>query len=346
MPDIFPIIYSCNDAYVPYTYISIKSLRAHKNPLNCYRIYILQTDLSSVNKSNLLSLQEENFTIEFIDVEKIFQHCSKDIFHLNLHFTIETYFRFFLPELIPHEEKVLYLDGDTVIQKDVSGLFSIDLDECYLAASRDMEVIRAIHYFGEEYAAYFTDTLGLSSVDNYFQAGVLLVNLKQWRKENLTQRLLECLRNVQNPMYVDQDILNAVCQNRVKFIAQNWDFTWHLPFLDSRFQEHLPASFVKQYLEAKQHPYIIHFTGASMKPEDKPEEEGAQPFWNYAAATPYFELLWQRMWQKQLEGFKFAHKNKWRLWRYNVLSRITWGRKRLKYIFKYTQLYNRITKFL
>ena len=74
MPDIFPIIYSCNDAYVPYTYISIKSLRAHKNPLNCYRIYILQTDLSSVNKSNLLSLQEENFTIEFIDVEKIFQH--------------------------------------------------------------------------------------------------------------------------------------------------------------------------------------------------------------------------------------------------------------------------------
>ena len=345
MADSFSIVYSCDDAYVPYTYVSIKSLRAHKTLGKHYQVYILQTGLSPSNQKNLLSLQDDNFTVKFVDVGQILNHFPRGFFPLNFHFTIETYFRFFLAELFPQEDKVLYLDGDTLVQKDVKDLFSIDVGDAYLAATRDMEIIRATHYLGERHASYFENQLGLESIDNYFQAGVMLVNLKQWRKENFACRLLECLKKVPNPMYADQDILNAVCQNRVKFITQNWDFTWHLPFLDSQFQKNLPAPFAQQYLQAKEDPFIIHFTGESMKPEDKPEEQEAQKFWQYAAVSPYFGVLWKRMYQKQLAGFKFAHKNKWRLWRYNVLRHITWGSKRLKYIFKYTQLYNRIAKF-
>lgn len=320
---------------------------AHIQAHDRYEVYVLYGNISEQNKTNILSLAQENVCISFIDMKK---HIDKEIennFALTLHFTVETYYRFFLPGLFPQLGKVLYIDSDTLICKDIGPLFAEELGNAYLAVTRDLEIIRVIHCDLESaQRSYFQKTLNLVNADDYFQAGVMLVNLDQWRKEDLTAKLLACLKKVKTPLYVDQDILNSTCQGNVKFIPQNWDYTWHLPFVDYNYTRHLPEPYLSQYLAAQKEPYIIHFTGEKMKPENLPAEPESRLFWRYAAQSPYFEQLRERMQREQIKQFQFVQKNRWKLWRYWLLTKIAFGNFRQRYVTKYNNLRKKIERFL
>ncbi|MCI7535928.1 glycosyltransferase family 8 protein [Candidatus Avelusimicrobium faecicola] len=341
------IIYSCNEAYVPYTYISILSLLENKKVGESYHIYILHSGLSAANRQYLNLLQQDSVSISLIDMTGTLKQFPPDLFRVNLHFTAETYYRFFLPELFPQLDKVLYIDSDTLICKDIGTLFTVELGNAYLAVTRDLEIVRVAHCdLCPVQRHYFQKILNLANLDDYFQAGVMVVNLVQWRKENLTAKLLACLRKVKTPLYVDQDILNSICQGNVKFIPQNWDYTWHLPFVDYHYTRHLPEPYLSQYLAAHKEPYIIHFTGEKMKPENLPSEPESRLFWRYAAQSPYFEQLRERMQREQIKQFQFVQKNRWKLLRYWLLTKIAFGNFRQRYVTKYNNLRKKIERFL
>ncbi|MCK7489743.1 MAG: hypothetical protein MZU79_05535 [Anaerotruncus sp.] len=87
--------------------------------------------------------------------------------------TSAAYLKFDLPDLIPNQDKVLYLDGDIIIQKDLSDLFEINIKDYYAGAVKDIGLI--------------DNDL---NIKNYFNSGVMLLNLKLMRENNASTALL------------------------------------------------------------------------------------------------------------------------------------------------------------
>lgn len=340
------IVFAANNNYIPYVYCSLMSLLAHQKTTCTYHIYLLHTDVTTENQNFLKGLQTPTLQVTFVDCCKMKTQLDKLSLSLTYHFTIETYYRLFLAELFPQLDKVLYLDADTLICHDIADLWNIELEDYYLAATRDLEIIRVSTIGKVEEVSYLKDVLNLQELHWYFQAGVMCVNLKKWREDNLQQKLLTSLARIKNPLYVDQDILNNVCQGHVKFISQNWNYTWHLPFIDKEYIHTLPKLYAEQYQAAQKDPYIVHFTGENMKPTDIPGVPQAQLFWKYATASPFFNTLWQDLLAHQREAFRFAQQNKFTLWRYRVLKNCLWGRKRQYYLRKYNMLWQKIYRYL
>ena len=286
---MYPIVFSINNDYASYLCICLLSLLTCVKQNDRYEVYVLHSDLSEEHKKNILQLKHDNFNIKFINVESIVNN-HKDNFSLNAHFTIETYYRFFLPQIFPNLDKVLYLDADTMIMKDISPLFNIDINGYYLGVTHDCEIVRASNFIGTKYSNYFIKTLNVDP-SNYFQAGVMLVNLKKIREDNITDKLLDALERIGSPKFVDQDILNTVCRDKVLFIPQNWDYTWHLPLVDKNYLDNLPQTFRKDYKNARKFPYIVHFTGNETKPTDYPNLPEAKLFFEYAQKSPYYSQI-------------------------------------------------------
>ena len=288
--NMYNIVFSINNSYAPYLYVCLKSLLAHIQSKDKYQVYVLESEVSEADKKQILSLQCDNLGVEFIDVRQFIDKNITKIFSVTEHFTPETYYRFFLPRIFPKLDKVLYLDADTIIMRDIAPMFSIDIGSNYLGVTHDCEIVRMSNLDDTEYSDYFIKTLGVK-IENYFQAGVMLVNLEKMRQDNITEKLLSALIKIGTPKFVDQDILNMVCQNNVQFISQNWNYTWHLQLCDKSYQKNLPKVLNAQYKAAKDNPYIIHFTGNKIKPVNYPGLAEAKLFWMYAKDTPYYEYF-------------------------------------------------------
>lgn len=154
-----------------------------------------------------------------------------------LHFSEAIYLRLCIP-LVISEVKALYLDSDTIVLDDLSDLYNADLGDFALAAALDDG------FYGNE-------LLDLHC-DEYFNSGVLLINLDYWREFNVGERCLDFAKN--NPEKInwpDQDALNYILKGLWFEIPISYNFQ------DASFEKRCPSS---NYL-----PKIIHFTG-----ENKP----------------------------------------------------------------------------
>ena len=103
-------------------------------------------------------------------------------------------------------DKLLYLDCDILIQDDLSELFSMDIDDVYAAVTKD--------HFAKK--LNYDKAIG---VENYFNSGVMLLNLKKMRKDNVYEKLLKAKQNDTLNQCVDQHALNQVFYKQVKFLS-------------------------------------------------------------------------------------------------------------------------------
>ena len=96
---------------------------------------------------------------------------------------ISSYARLFMASLLPAEiDRVLYLDCDVVVTDSIMHFWKMDL-----------EGILVVGVLDTLYSVTAKTDIGLSTDTPYINAGVLLVNLKAWRDENMQQRFLNFL---------------------------------------------------------------------------------------------------------------------------------------------------------
>lgn len=161
-----------------------------------------------------------------------------------------TYFRLFLTELLPDNiHKVLYFDGDMIVRHSLTELWNVDVSAYALAAVPDMREGTINRYNRLQYSP----SLG------YFNAGMLLINLKYWREHQVVDQFLDCMRKHQEQLvYHDQDIMNFVFHNQKLMLPIKYNFQhghlWKEPLFDFRRYE-------LQVAEARKDPVIIHYTG-------------------------------------------------------------------------------------
>jgi lipopolysaccharide biosynthesis glycosyltransferase len=164
------------------------------------------------------------------------------------------------------------------------------------------------------------------------------------REDDITDKLLARLKKIGSPKFVDQDILNIVCQHKVKFIPQNWDYTWHLQFLDKDYLHHIGGKLALEYQEAQTNPYIVHFTGHHMKPIDYPGQKYARIFLEYIKQTPY-EQYFEKCVQTTVRNLlKQVKKEKTKLLKYKTLSKITCGKLQKQFLRRQTKHQQKINE--
>lgn len=204
------IVFICDEGYVLQTNVTMFSAIVNKKEDTHYKIYIVTTGLSEKSK-NLLTLQEsETVSIEIVE-EKL---GDLSVIHRNKKggycaATPAALLKFRLPELIC-EDKVLYLDGDLIIRCDLSELFYTDITDSFVGAVVDS-------------GSLYSQNPTVKKHSNYFNSGVMLMNLQKMREDNSACQLIECKKKSKDHSLMDQHVLNDVFDGKVKLISHRYN---------------------------------------------------------------------------------------------------------------------------
>lgn len=285
-----PIVLAANDGFVPYLSTMIESILEHANPDRGYDIIVLHRDISADNQQRI-QLQAAGYpycSIRFANVQGYFD--SLKLF-VNQHLSIETYYRLVVQDLMPDYDKVLYLDSDMVTERDVAELYDTNIGECMIGAAKDIDIAGQVKT-SSKMKDYVENQIGLKNPFDYFQAGVLILNLKAFRSAITADELLKIASEKEWKCH-DQDVLNHVCQGRVYYIPQKWNVVMNWKEQDRSREKILkkaPADLYFEWLDARKQPLVVHFAGYQ-KPWNVPFCDMAPFFWKYSRNTPYYETI-------------------------------------------------------
>ena len=212
---MIPVVMASDENYVVPMSVTIGSLLHNAEPETRYDIYILVPDEFSAVSKLLLQQFEERYPgcrINFFVMKEAFNDAPLLVKHI----TKVTYYRLLIPSLLPQYDKCLYLDTDLVANADLTELYRTDISDCYLAG------VRAVGYmYNSQSVARHTERLGVPSVENYINAGVLVMNLDKIRQDGLEDRFVELSKQTLTSQ--DQDVLNLACYNNIKILPPRFN---------------------------------------------------------------------------------------------------------------------------
>lgn len=263
---IVPIFYACDDAFVKFTIISIRSMLENASPDRFYRFHILITDVSERSRRVAKELERENAEIIFEDVTSYLTAIEKKL-PLRDYYSKTTYYRLFIADMFPQYDKAIYIDSDTVVLGDISELYDTDLKDNYVGAVTE-RVMTDVDVYGR----YVEQVLGIDRYA-YFNAGLLLLNCKQFRKNDLLKKFGDLLSVYNFVVTQDEDYLNLMCKDRVLHLDRKWN------------TEILPQFEIDPAKVA-----IFHYIMVS-KPWHYPDCRFGEYFWKYAEKTEFYQEL-------------------------------------------------------
>ena len=261
------LCYASNENYAPHMAVSIYSLMFNADRSRQYEIIILHNNISEQSKENIRRIAEKfpNLSVRFTDMAE-YHNSVKD--RTGSYITAETNYRLFiLGELFAEYDRVLYIDCDNIIEGDISELYDMELGAKSVAAAEMVEARqyirskKAFFYEGKPYNFndYCLKILGIRRVENYFNAGVILFDLKRCRKLTSDKAAVELL-NSRKWLYNDQDVLNILFNDSVKMLDLKWNYTINI----EQFCVSPVPTTRERYRDARRTEYgIIHYISAS-----------------------------------------------------------------------------------
>lgn len=213
------------------------------------------------------------------------------------------YARLLLPSMLTDLDKVIYLDCDLVVNKDLNDLWDTDVNDVAVAMCPDYQ------YNNEE----ILKRLGIQG-SNYLNSGVIFMNLDYWRKHNIQNKVLTYIVNNRDKIiYPDQDALNVILNDERIELPIKYNVT---PYHLYRNLEYFPENRHLEITEARESPVIFHYMGPT-KPwslgGDVPGKELFLKYqhisgWNYVVIQKYvfkrilyiiFPLLKKKAWENK-----------------------------------------------
>lgn len=180
--------------------------------------------------------------------------------------------RLYLPDILTDVDKVLYLDCDVIVNLDVKELWDIDISEYYLAAVHPTNHVLS-HYQHSKTVRNTFKNLNIN-INNYFNAGMLILNLKNIRCKhpNFTNILFKKLDECRFLPYLDQDLLNWFCQGEYLELPEKYNLIASREFAISQARE-----------------AILHYAVPESKPWKRYSGEIDDYYWRYVVKTPWFD---------------------------------------------------------
>lgn len=284
------ICFSANQAYLPYLAVTLKSLIEHVSDGNNYDICVLHNDLSCEAQTQIKQMEQGNVSIRFVNLAGFYKTVP-DSLRTPTRYSINALGRFFIPHILRDYSKVLYIDCDIIVNKDVAELFHIELGETYLLAAVRDRGLSLLSNISETIRSYLRDKVKLDSAKSYFNSGVLLLNTRQMRREGVTEQLVKALDALTPLRFIDQDVLNFVCKGRVHYLDIRWNVESSITLHVKDWSEKMAHSDLYEYLESREDPWIIHYCGAKKPWNGSHTDPLSAYFWMYARKTEFYEKI-------------------------------------------------------
>ncbi len=268
---VIPIFFACDDNYIPFLGVALSSLKQRANRRYDYRIVVLNEGLKERNRERIARFADEQFSIEFFNIGPTINKFRKDLsLRLRDYYSVAIYYRLFIPTLFPNLDKAIYLDGDIVVVGDISEFYNTDIEGKLVAAINDRLVLDT-----PEFTRYVEDGVGIKATE-YFNSGVLVMNLKEFRKQEIESKFLELLtKHNFDSVCPDQDYLNVLCRDAKVLLPISWN---KMPLPDATFD----VSTLK----------LCHYNSFE-KPWRHDGVLFGDIFWSEARKTVFFEELRQ-----------------------------------------------------
>ena len=244
-----------DDSFILPTGVAIYSIFVHRDINTIYNIHVICYNVQTKNKLKLLELNTTDFHIDIIDApeSELHQQFIKKDFPV----TVAATFKFSIPKILPNLDKVLYLDGDILVQSNLKDFYFSNISEIYAGVIKDYH---ALTFKGDVWKR-----LGIK-LEGYFNSGVMLLNLNKMRQDDITEKLIDYRLNGIN-YYMDQDALNVVFGKQVKYLSFNYNMTltnWRNKTIED-LSTYYNLPIVENKYDYLRHADIIHFASS-----DKP----------------------------------------------------------------------------
>ena len=288
---------------------SIQSALDHLGPGHRLDIHIIDGGLSARNRSRI----EQSFCARSCRLMWL-QPEERSLASLKVGgaITVATYYRLLIPRLLPTHAKAIYLDADLIVQADLADLWKVPIAEHDLLAVQD----QGVRLISGPFGLTNYKSLGIPEGRKYFNAGVLVLNLENWRRDQTAERIVEYVS--QHHEYIrfhDQDGLNAILWRSWGELDPRWN---QMPqILQVASADESPFD-PKTYKNVIDHPYIIHYASA-----DKPWRFGCR----HPAVSRFFESLDRTVYR----GYRPSR------WRTRISDATYLARTRLKRIIRLAQ---------
>jgi len=160
-----------------------------------------------------------------------------------------TYYRLFLADILsPAIEKVIYLDSDIIVRKNLITLWNFPIDNFPIAAVCDMDEQKEEKYQRLDYDKRW----------GYFNAGVLVLNLAFWRENKITKKCLDFIsEHPEKIIQHDQDVLNYVLHEQRKILSMRYNFQNGFMYKTKKIEE---KKYADDLSESLKDPVIVHYT--------------------------------------------------------------------------------------
>lgn len=266
---IIPIVLSTNDNYAKFVPVTISSILKNSDQNNFYDFYVFYSELSAESLCAIQKVPAELYKNYKITPVNVTQYTKNKRFYSVRHYSVEMWYRLFIPKILSKYPKVIYLDCDLIICSDITELYDTKLGNNYLAACRD--------YLDTGNSDYVSKMLGIDP-EKYFNSGVLLINVEQWNKCKILDKCLKFVLTHSKLEYPDQDTLNVICRDNIKWLNGHWNFMW------TRLFCLLSEKYSETYCKSEQDFRLIHYAGGR-KPWLEPYLKYSNIWWQYAFAT-------------------------------------------------------------
>ena len=240
-----PLILAADQGYAMPLATALRSI-VKSNPADWpLNFHVLCEGFSEVLRAKVAgSLPEGSATISWIEVDL----GGFDGIWRASHLSKMTFARLLIPQLFPESvSRVLYLDADLLMFGTLESLWEMDLGSAVVGAVIDSGIDHILKQNGR-------GCENVPRVRNYFNAGVLLMELRRWREENISEKVLNYLSQNPRSPFSDQDALNVAC-----------DGLWHS--MDGGWNQQVQPSARGAHWYSDSNPSILHFV-TNAKPWD------------------------------------------------------------------------------
>lgn len=277
-----------NRKYIGYTYVMITSfLENNRDEHNT--VYLLNHELTKEDEEKFIT-DFQNYDADIVFL-KINREIFTDQFPVTQVWSMETYYRLFLMDILPESvERILYLDVDMIINQSVKDFYYSDFGGKLLKVCKNAGgYLDQNERLNNKQKEMLHDMLEKGF--EYFNAGMLLMNIADLRKKYCFQSYLDAIYEWNFEMGApDQDILNYLHWNQIEYVdAKKYNYF-------SRIAHEQGID----YERGKKELCIIHYT------DEKPWETKnyhypiEQIWWDYAKLTPFYTELLESFLEKTM----------------------------------------------
>ena len=270
-----PIVMISDDNFVMQTCVAITSLYKNKNIDTVYEVFVVMAECSKYSEEVFQKMQKEDCIITLVRASLKQYKEIKQMAHIS----IACLLKFDICELIPSCDKLLYLDGDVIVRKDLTELYNTDLEDNYAAAVKEFYYIK--------------------NDEGCVNAGIMLFNAKKMREDGMRDILVAKRKSLGNRSSMDQQTYNMVIKGKIKFLSIKYNCVPGRLVGDVKMDftmEELNRMYGTAYRNPKQvigDAVIIHFATGN-KPWKYTFAPCAKEWYEYYLMSPYGDKPFKR----------------------------------------------------